>query len=1359
MAKIKELLHIQGSYSTQVDLKKEFNDPILKQERMAHYKPISAHRNAFQIIAEGAYIKDSKRCYILSGSYGTGKSHLLLMAASYFDSQSDTKEMTEFFNNYTESEGNESEKKAEILKKVRKEGRYLVCICDYGASNLESYILRAIKDALQREGIAEEEMDSYYLQAINKINEWKTSEESYFYDRLVQGLENKNWTINKLIHELSEYNKESIDLFKDLHKKITTSDFEYDKDNYVQIIEQLAKTKKIKEKFSGIVILFDEFDYQLKGKRFDLDEFQKFAQRCAASFMSNFPIIFIATTHRSFASYRSEYNADDFLTVNDRVREIPLETQGIEEIISAVVNPQKKSALWESEIKPRISTFNQLSNECTTLNIFNWLPAPKVRTRIIENIYPMHPMATFSLLKLASDVGSNNRSIFTFFANKGNDSGSYDWFIRNHDITNASSELQFYTVAYLFDYFKDKINSDNQELRQTVKEHVRNFEASLRELSKHRSNNESIELQDILYDRILKVMVIYQIIGININEKMLMFGLNMNTQTKEKELTYCLNVACTNKIIYYNETNYCYEFKRSDALDIAGIISEYKKNKDNIPKDIILEVEQVLKHDEIKKIKKFFKDEYYFEAARYNYAYKEDKRLLRKFCTVRDIENTAYHKKLLYEIEEEKDIKKSCEGIALYVICETEDDIKRARILARNNLSNRIIIGIPVEENPIYDDVFSLKAAFNIDQTDFSQQDLGFLKERIQYYDTNLANKLYQYITGKNLIYYGEKGTELANASNENDTAATKLFEMIYEGKRNKINHEDLNKLHTFKEASNFALRDAVEILLNLNSPVSFRKDYGADRGDIRYLQNVLFQYGVIKQEQTIGNHVICKVEQDTSKYLMVFPALSAMIDEIKDFDKHVLPHGLVNNYMQTFGIGYNAAILFFAVAKRYYKDSLIIMPDANDIGSLKITSYDAVLDLLYNHKYRNAVMEYRQILRHDEFLLRELYVLLSNKNLGVDTTITIDQLHELLKSWYEGLPTINRVKSIYDNKDMNLFIDVFNNLDRISVRDFIFEEIKTIYGYDRQDLLLEDAVPELISRFKIHKELAEQGYYIVRERLINEIKEIFNAKELTFSGISDAINLWLVGLTDVQRSYTNSLHVEESKYLIMHLGKTTDIEELFMNTLPSAYKLGSVKTWVINKCDSFIQKIKVGKNHVEHNLFTVKPPKYKLDGKDIVKSAINDTNVQVSYTGELQIDIIPDVDHQIVYITSNGQDPKDISAQREERSDVFTYTTKEDKNIRFCGVDSDGKSSAVISLELLNEENKYVAKIVEKHAQIKLGQQPREEYQIQVILPKDKESMTKCIRSIIAQTKTKYNLNETDCKKVLESLLNEMGE
>ena len=454
-----------------------------------------------------------------------------------------------------------------------------------------------------REGISDAELDSYYLQAIKKINEWKASDDSYFYDRLESLLESKhnNWTINKLIQELNAYNKDAIDVFKEVHKTITTSEFEYDKDSYVSIIDQLSKSKVIRENFVGLLIIFDEFDYQVKGSRFKLEEFQKFSQLCAMSFMQSFPIIFVATTHRSFASYKTVYNEADFMTVNDRVKEIPLETQGIEEIISAVVNPQKQSELWEKEIKSQSATFNTLSNECTALKIFDWLPAPKVRLRIVENIYPMHPMATYSLLKLASDVGSNNRSVFTFFADEKNDIGSYDWFARNNEILSGAGELQLYTTDLLFEYFKDKLNSDNQELRQTVKEIVRNFETSMRELKKSRSTAQNLSMHDEIFDRLLKTMVIYQIIGVQINERSLKFGLNMSTPNKEKELEYVLNIARSSKIVYLNDTNQCFEFRRNDAVDINGLIRDFKDSESNMPEDLIAEIDAILNKKRLRK--------------------------------------------------------------------------------------------------------------------------------------------------------------------------------------------------------------------------------------------------------------------------------------------------------------------------------------------------------------------------------------------------------------------------------------------------------------------------------------------------------------------------------------------------------------------------------------------------------------------------------------------------------------------------------------------------------------------------------------------------------------------------------------
>ncbi len=493
-----------------------------------------------------------------------------------------------------------------------------------------------------------------------------------------------------------------------------------------------------------------------------------------------------------------------------------------------------------------------------------------------------------------------------------------------------------------------------------------------------------------------------------------------------------------------------------------------------------------------------------------------------------------------------------------------------------------------------------------------------------------------------------------------------------------------------------------------------------------------------------------------------MLPALAAMLQEIKSFDIAVSPHGLIDDYMKTYGIGYNAAILFFAVVKRYYKDSLIILPEAHDIGTLKVSSYDSLIDLLYYQKYKNAVMEYKQIQEHEMVFIKEMYKVLTNQSITVETTVTIDQLHEQLKAWYKGLDDICKVKSIYDGNELDLFIDVFKKIDTISARDFILEEIKTIYGHDRQDLILSDAVPELVSKFKKDKELIEQGYYIVRESLFKEIKEIFNAKESTTVEINSAVNIWLEGLTEAQRSFKNELQNDDSKPLVMHLGKSADCEELFMKTIPVAYNLGSVRTWSINKIDSYVQKIRAGKQHVETGLYNVAPPKHRLSGNDLLENVLSDnfseTTIRVTYIGDLRLEIFPEEEHQKVYITSNGNDPKEANTQREEISNNYKFETKEDKSIRFCGVDYEGKFSKVITLQLVNEDNKFEVKYVPKPKQLSFGAKETQEDdpEIQVTLPKDEESLTKCFISIIKQSKTKYNLKDRNIAKVLEALLEE---
>ncbi|WP_425060961.1 hypothetical protein SCACP_17260 [Sporomusa carbonis] len=1372
MTAIKEIVKIQGGYSAQVKLKEEFENRSQNIERMSHYKPIQAHRKAFEIMAEGIYKKDSKRCFILSGSYGTGKSHLCLMTANYLESPSDMPEMEQFFRNYAEAEEEEQVKKADLLKNIRKAGRYLVCICDYGLeSSFETIILRSIKDALEREGINIEELDSHYLQALKKLELWE-DKHPHFYSEFEQCLENNypTWTMAKFRKGLNDCSKEAIEIFKKLHKDITTADFDYEKDNLVDIIKQMANSKVIKEKFKGIAILFDEFDNQIKNKRFDPTGFQKFGEMCENSFASGFITVFIATIHRSFLSYKNVYNDADFKVASDRVKEIPLETQGIEDIISAIVIPDKTSAGWQNEVEPNKNVFNTLASKCESQGIFAWLSAPKRRKKIIENIYPMHPMATYSLLKLASDVGSNNRSVFTFFADEKQDKGSYDWFIRNHSIIGQNGELQLYTVDLLFDYFSSKITTDNTELRSNVKDMVKDYETSVREINKHRHSKQELDIEHILYDKILHTMIIYNIIGVPVNFENLKFGLNINTQNEEKQLEAYLKNANKLKIIYLNDTNGCYEFRKSDAQDISGLIREYKQNPDNIPVDIIKELkEELIKNLDIKGTQKFFKNEEYLQPKEYNATYNEDKRLKRFFATVKEIESDGFLADIDQSVQKARaDVKNGYEAAVVYVICESVDDLRRAANVAVKNKYNTVLIGVPTEEIPVFDLIFSLKACMNINTDSFSTQDIGVLKEYIKNYDRLLETALYKYISSRNLVYYGVNGAEITRNNLDNNKAAGKILEDIYEAKRNKVKHEDLNHCHEFKERKNTALKEAVENLLDFSGEFGYRANLAADRGDKRYIEKVLHHQGVIVKTAAQGDKTLCQLELKPEKYKSLLPALAALIDEVKGSNGEVSIVPLIDRFITQYGLGYNAVILYFAAMLRYFKESVHIKPDISEIGSLRPSSYDDLLDIIYHKKYKNAVLIYKDISEKDQTFIKMIKPIFVNNDTSLKDQVSINDLYDKIRAWFRGLPAIAKVKDIYNDKSTKAFLDVFQRIDNYNPVEFVLEEMKTIYGYDRDDLLLEEQATDIVQKLRKDKEYIESGYETVRNDIVGQVKNIFAITDTTYDAILAKINRWYEDLSDVQKEIgiCYDLHNDNSKPIIQTFGKGDTLEELLMVKLPGdkGYKLGAVRNWTTDKRSVYIEKIRLGKKHIEENVFVVEPPEYEVAGQDVKKQEIKSDTIKIYYRKNAVLTIKPLPQHEKIYITSNGDIPTNQDAQREIKQDSYVFETSENKTVKFAAADKEGRYSKVITIILENEEKKYEVNYKKPEHKMEslwgTGQTATREYdepKVEVTLPKDKESMKRCLLSLFSKSMEKYNINKDILRQCLDEIKKEL--
>jgi hypothetical protein len=1364
MYKISEIITIKSGMASYIDLRKELFDPDACSRRMASYKPIKSHRDVFEPVSK-ALDPNDRRCYLLTGSYGTGKSHLCLMLANYFMHQSDVLELKEFFASYSE----EDESRAKVLSQKRTKGRYLVAVPEFASKgDFEELVLRSIDEALKREEF-EEDLDSHYQEAIRRLNTWKEQGKSgetrvNFYNLFCEELKDKfsGWTVDKFNKGLQVYNHEALQIFRQIHKNITTSEFAYNKDNLVDIITAINSTKKFQERFKGIVIIFDEFGDLLQNGCLGYRTFLAFSQLCThgnKGWKGN-QLIFIGTAHKTLSSYAKTTTLADFLTLSDRINEIALQTQGMEDIIAAIVIPQKKHKLWQEHVSKHESLFNQFAKDCKRLNIFNWLPAPRLREKIIEDIYPMHPMATYCLLTLAKEIGSTNRSVFTFFSGEfGKEEGSYPWFIQNTDIINTQGRLNLYTTDYLFNYFQYSLVSTNKELRETIGEHIKNYEATVRELNKYVSQIKQGKLfdeKDDLMERILKVMLIHEIVSVNNTKENLLFSLNFNTAEKKKQLEARLNLLTKAKVLYYNSVNDVYEFKRSDIIDIDRMIDEFKSDEENYPKNIL---------GNLNKFVPLTRELTYIEAKNYNQNYNEDKRLICIFCIPNDLSSTrevdskemSFFESLEYEMQTQTDFKKSYEGIAVYVICEDRESIDRARALLIKNQSERIVVAIPEEPINVTEIIFNILAMEHIKKSErfevFSTQDRAILNEREKQYLDQLIKERNKYLSKEHIEWYGKVGKKLQVDTKKDYDIANKVIEPIYYHYSNKLRHDEFNKIHDIKfdRTRNQALKEAIEKILNRYESITIDIEYAHNRGEIRYLQKCLLNPGALRQIDKKGSKLYCEPERDLSKFSKNLPALADMIKEVGKLEegKRLNINTFLQKYSHNYGQGFIALSLMFAFVRRYFGDNLRVRRDETAISDMPLIQFEDLYNLITG-EYPNAYLEHKEIAESERNFINELYKIFSQKKLGANEIASIIQVHRLMKEWWIGLPSVVKIKDVYKSTAGNIetFIEVFEKIESRDEYRFILGDLQTIYDFEPDELIIDKKAVQILDRIKKDKDTVESCEKKIESEILNGVCKIFNIEGSTYDDIRTGISRWFNALDSYQRDSMADYHTNESKPLISCLGSITNIEKTFFEDLPLSVGigLGEVRDWIADKTNEYLEKIRTGKKIIDENMLRVESAEVILSGD--YKRPRDDS---IKYTGTLNVLLKHKDPGMKIFITRDGSDPKSAYSQREEAVGQFKLEVKDNPILKFVSQDRDGNFSRITSFYITNEDKKYEI-ILPK--QLTIG-----ETQVSFCFPKSIKALAVTIKSLLKRSIEKKIIDKKKLRQEIERILNEILE
>lgn len=262
---LKDIIEVKGGFVRAVKITDYF-DKELNRNKLESYYPVPEARDAFYNISRGLHPTSKGRAHIISGTYGSGKSHFALVIANYLTKNSASEDLKTFFDRVREKD----QPKAQEIYNIRNVDKpyLLILIEGYDPGGVEHALLNGLKEALTdpvRGNLPEVALETYYSTAIKKIEEWKEKKPEFFRE-LEKYLDQNDTDIETLLSELKDLKEDALRLFREAHQQITLSDFDpffgYKKvsEIYREICGYLIKGKG----FKGIAVIWDQFNDHLE---------------------------------------------------------------------------------------------------------------------------------------------------------------------------------------------------------------------------------------------------------------------------------------------------------------------------------------------------------------------------------------------------------------------------------------------------------------------------------------------------------------------------------------------------------------------------------------------------------------------------------------------------------------------------------------------------------------------------------------------------------------------------------------------------------------------------------------------------------------------------------------------------------------------------------------------------------------------------------------------------------------------------------------------------------------------------------------------------------------------------------------
>ncbi len=667
--KMRELVEVQGGFKPSVQLPRDFFDEQLNRHFVESYIPTQEILDIFMSLRDSLQPNSEQRARSFVGTYGTGKSDLMLMIANYVTRSSDDPLLAPFFERLRHL--NHAQAEAIYKARLGKSPFLLVLLQADTAVTFSSFVLTGLADSLKAQSLENLLTNTYYQAALKQIEEWKVGYPETI-KRLSEVLENDyGRTLNQLKSDLKSSRGDSaLQVFRPAAQKASGTPFQPTAviERPSEAFADVAKKVVANGEYSGIFVIADEFTHLLQklgesSTAADSKGIDNLAEAAVRS-VSN-QLHFYVVSLQSFASAQGSTQVAQAALERSggRFSQHELRSLNTEELISAsiakLISPDR---LFDNAEKQRDDLLT-LAMRLWGSRITGKTDREWVQKTIVQGCFPLHPLATYCLSRLNAVLAQNERTMFSFIwdADRG-----LNHFIQEANGDASNGWISLLSLDKLFGYFESNLTEKRPDLLKAYQDASQTLSAQ--------------QIETGIEGRLLRALVMLDVASGDANlradRELLRHALSLST-SKMSEVAAALSQLEQVGIAYPSQSGHYQLVKpgRANPLELRSQIDR-KAQGDNRQSPIILLNSLHKPHD--------------VEAQDYNKERKSARHLITRFVSPAELSSSASLTQSLQEND----------GLLWYVVAASESELEQARSTALQLTRQHDQLVVAVPRNP-----------------------------------------------------------------------------------------------------------------------------------------------------------------------------------------------------------------------------------------------------------------------------------------------------------------------------------------------------------------------------------------------------------------------------------------------------------------------------------------------------------------------------------------------------------------------------------------------------------------------------------------------------------------------------------